>query len=143
MKRTSIIATLILLILTGHSQGKKEKNTLVCNGPQKLGLTVFVSIDGINQIERMKKSDILKSGFIVSINDPSFKIIGFKVFYDPIYNYQTLFDLGEKDISGNKVMPTQSFIQGVKVGGLLSVSCVNVEKNGKRFYLEGLNFSIY
>ena len=75
--------------------------------------------------------DSLLNGFSLDLSDNSYKIIGFKIFYefpgDPF---------GESVIIGNKITTQNlSFIPNLKElgNGYFELFCIAIEKNGKKY----------
>lgn len=117
------------LLLVGFSvRGACQKNvpTLNCRGDI---LDVGVAIKGFPSCSHCEiKKDALRDGFSIVLSDSTYKIVAFRIGY---YNANRL--LFEKDIFGNKVDKEKAdFLSKLKAGDLISVECINIEKDKRR-----------
>ena len=101
----------------------------------------MVVLSGKAQFEKISKSDLLKHELQIKLSDPSFKIIGFLASYD-CHSRSISFDINIKEYQGNKIKINDSFIKYIWVGDYLEFSCINIEKNGKRFIVPEIYFKV-
>jgi hypothetical protein len=136
MRQLILVISLVLCVIHSQSQDCKEKETLVCTDSKPLPLKIAVVINGYSQRNTIKKSDILKYGVGITLGDPSYKFIGFKLVYD--CHAKSVLDFSMKTYTGNKVAPNDQFIERMWVGDQLVFDCINVEKGGQKYLIHGV-----
>ena len=98
-------------------------------------------LNGYVQKEFTKKSDLLRYDLRLGLSDTTFKIFGFVAAYD--CHPRSILDINEKKYFGNQIKASDPFIRNIWIGDHLVIDCINIEKNGKRYLIKGLQFDVY
>jgi hypothetical protein len=128
MKKVFFSIFLIPVVLNLPAQ---RKDSLVCPA---MSVNVWACLEGYSPLPRvyLKKEDIQK-GFMLTLTDKSYKIIGFKIFFD-FYSCP----LGDRWIKGNTVT-SENFPELAHYKnniGVLNFPCIIIEKDGVRYKVQ-------
>jgi hypothetical protein len=126
--------------LTGFSQKNKNRQNVYCDGLRQSAIKGFLTINGKTQSEKTSRNGLIKYGLNIYLEDTSFKIIGFVASYD--CHSRALFDFNEREYPGACIKAGDPFIKDIWAGDLFVIDCINVEKNGKRYLIHGLQFNV-
>ncbi len=131
-----IIFSSLLFTNLAFSQRK-----ILCEGLETIKQQPEVIIAGEKQFGSIRKSDLVSNGLKIKLNDASIKIIGFLGGFD-CHSKSLLHDFSEKEYHGDTIEANDNLMKNIWVGDLLTIGCINIEKNGKKFLVKGLLFEI-
>jgi hypothetical protein len=112
---------------------QKISESVVCNLP-KTNVNAYIQGFPVQQKIFVKKDSIL-TGFKMNLSDTSYKILGFKIFYEFPYD-----PFGSEVIMEDKVTPDNlKFLPHIKGygEGYFEINCVLIEKDGKKYNANG------
>jgi len=135
MKSSCLFIIALLFFHSAHAQAKKD--TVRCTGMQVV--TTRSTIEGylFNKTLSISKEE-LKKGFTLVSSDGNWKVDGFVYFYDFADG-----DIYMKQVLGNTVNPDEHDIfKKLKKGEVLDFTCINIERNGKRYLAQGFSVII-
>lgn len=135
-----LLFSILLCGNKSHSQCENQ-GALNCNGLKEISTKAFVVLNVSLQKDFIKKSDLLNFDLRLGAADSTLKIIGFVVGYD--CHSRSLFDYNCKAFMGNRVKANDPFVRNVWIGDILVIDCINVEKNGTKYLIKGLQFEVY
>jgi len=126
--------------LTVFSQKEKNLQTISCDGLRQSSIKASLKVDGKLQEGKTHRHDLINYGLKIYLEDTTFRVVGFVAGYD--CHSRAFFDFNEREYLGNCIYARDPFIKGVELGDLFIIDCINVEKNGKRYLVHGLQFKV-
>lgn len=126
------ILTIILFSIyhVGYSQKEIEPS-----GLQKISYKPKVHVNGINQFQTIKFDTLLKYGLQVVLDDKSYKVVQFDIMYD--CHSKSLIDFSIKRYFGDKVLPTDTYLQKrIIAGDIIDVFNTVIVKGTERYVMK-------
>jgi hypothetical protein len=123
--RSILLTAFFLVSVTSYSQISKSR------GLPESRVSARVYLNGVEQHERISKSDLAKYDLIIRLSDASYKVEGFTVAYN--CHSGALFDVAIRDYLGDKIKAGDRFMMGTWVGDALEIFGFVLEHKGKKY----------
>ena len=140
MRFTFLRLLLSMLVLQLHWQIVDGQPKIYCDGLPLAHVHAFVTLHGSIQKGSTKRSKLIQGDLRVHLTDTTFNVIGFAAGYD--CHSRSVFDFNSREYLGNYIKPGDPFIQGVEIGDLFVIDCINIEKAGRRYLIRGLQLKV-
>lgn len=125
MKRLLIINCFLLFGFFGNAQ----KDTLACKGLPTESISFSIQNFSFVSDSVSISVDSIRKGFKLSLLDKTFKVIGYRAYYETDDS-----DVYYRDIYGDSVDQNNfPILKNVKKGALIFLECINLSKDKRRY----------
>jgi hypothetical protein len=125
MKRLLFISC---FLLSGFLS-KAQKDTLACKGLSNVSISMSIQNLPFTSDSISISADSIRKGFKLSLLDKTFKIIGYRAYYETDDS-----DVYYRDIYGDTADQNNfPILKNAKKGALIFIECINLTKDKKRY----------